>query len=66
MRGRFTELMLLHKRPESVVTFGGDLFSPSLLAAITRGEHMVPFVNALGVGAACVGNHDCDHGNAQF
>ncbi|KAF8630348.1 hypothetical protein AX15_002916 [Amanita polypyramis BW_CC] len=42
--------------------FSGDLFSPSLESTITRGNHMVPVMNALAPDAALTGNHDFDFG----
>ena len=50
----------------SLVLFSGDALSPSLIATMTRGTHMVRVLNALGVGAACLGNHDLDHGIEGF
>lgn len=46
----------------SLVAFGGDAFNPSLASVFTRGEHMVPVLNAIGVDVAVVGNHDLDFG----
>lgn len=43
--------------PDTLVLFSGDAFNPSLLSALTCGEHMVGVLNAAGVHAACVGNH---------
>ena len=34
------------RAPQSVLTFGGDLTSPSLLSGITKGAHMIEFANA--------------------
>jgi 5'-nucleotidase len=48
---------LRHENP--LVLFSGDCLNPSLMSAFTRGEQMVPVLNALGVHAAAVGNHDC-------
>lgn len=46
----------------TLVTFGGDLLSPSVASSLTRGSHMVDMMNALGVDVAVVGNHEFDHG----
>lgn len=46
----------------SVVTFGGDLLSPSLASNFTQGAHMVEMLNAIGVDAAVIGNHEFDFG----
>jgi 2',3'-cyclic-nucleotide 2'-phosphodiesterase (5'-nucleotidase family) len=52
--------------PEAVVTFGGDLISPSLASNITKGAHMIEFMNGLGVAYAVPGNHEFDFGPAVF
>ena len=46
----------------TVFTFGGDLFSPSLLSGITEGSHMVELLNEIGTDVAVVGNHEYDFG----
>jgi 5'-nucleotidase/UDP-sugar diphosphatase len=46
----------------SILTFGGDLISPSLLSGITKGRHMIEFANALGIEMAVLGNHEFDFG----
>lgn len=46
--------------------FSGDVFSPSLEAAVLRGEHMVDLLNALNVDIACYGNHDFDFGEDRL
>ena len=46
--------------------FSGDAFSPSLEAAVLRGNHMVPVLNNLGIDVACYGNHDFDFGELQL
>jgi hypothetical protein len=35
--------------------FSGDAFNPSLESSVTKGRHMVPFLNAIGTDVACVG-----------
>ncbi len=52
--------------PNPVVTFGGDLLSPSLASGLTKGAHMIDFMNALGVQVAVPGNHEFDFGAANF
>lgn len=52
--------------PEPLTFFSGDAFNPSLESTVTKGEHMVPVLNALGTKVACVGNHDLDFGVKQF
>ncbi len=51
--------------PEPLVLFSGDAFSPSTHSTITKGQHMVPVLNALGISCASAGNHDFDAGFAQ-
>lgn len=50
------------RAPLSVLTFGGDLISPSLLSGITRGAHMIEIANALRLQVAVLGNHEFDFG----
>eukprot|EP01062_Namystynia_karyoxenos_P081643 TRINITY_DN900_c0_g4_i1.p1 TRINITY_DN900_c0_g4~~TRINITY_DN900_c0_g4_i1.p1 ORF type:complete len:1413 (+),score=400.94 TRINITY_DN900_c0_g4_i1:70-4239(+) len=50
-----------HKLP-TLTLFSGDAFSPSINATVTKGAHMPPVLNALGVQASVVGNHDLDFG----
>ncbi|EEQ34333.1 hypothetical protein McanMca71_007939 [Microsporum canis] len=53
-------------QPSMLTFFSGDAFNPSLESTITKGQHMVPFLNHVGTDVACVGNHDLDFGIAQF
>ena len=46
----------------AVVTFGGDLISPSVLSGIDRGAHMIDLANAVGFDVAVPGNHEFDFG----
>jgi len=48
----------------TLVTFGGDLLSPSVASSITRGSHMMEMMNAVGVDVAVLGNHEFDYGPA--
>lgn len=50
------------RNPHTLVTFGGDLISPSVASALTRGSHMIAMMNALGVDVAVLGNHEFDYG----
>lgn len=50
------------RAPQSVLTFGGDLISPSLLSGITKGAHMIEIANALRLQVAVLGNHEFDFG----
>ena len=50
-------------RGQALITFGGDLISPSALSSQTRGRHMIAMMNAIGVQAAVPGNHEFDFGS---
>uniref|UniRef100_A0A7S2S175 5'-nucleotidase n=1 Tax=Mucochytrium quahogii TaxID=96639 RepID=A0A7S2S175_9STRA len=50
------------KGVDPVVMFSGDAFNPSIESVTTKGKHMVPVLNAIGVDVACFGNHDFDFG----
>ena len=65
--GGMAELMTVLKAaragsPNSVTTFGGDLFSPSVMSGLTEGAQMVDFYNRLGTDVAVLGNHEFDFG----
>ncbi|KAF2149289.1 5'-nucleotidase [Myriangium duriaei CBS 260.36] len=70
---RFQTLCIQYKddqayagQPELLTFFSGDAFNPSLESSVTKGSHMVPVLNNIGVDCACVGNHDFDFGIPQF
>ena len=46
--------------------FSGDAFNPSLMSSLTKGEQMPPVLNACGIRAAVVGNHDLDFGRPRL
>ena len=46
----------------AMVTFGGDMISPSVLSGIDRGAHMIDLANAVGFDLAVPGNHEFDFG----
>ncbi len=48
--------------PDAQLLFAGDLLSPSLESSVFRGVQMVDGLNALGVDAATLGNHEFDRG----
>eukprot|EP00892_Ulva_mutabilis_P009954 jgi/Ulvmu1/7330/UM035_0119.1 len=50
----------------ALVLFSGDSFNPSLMSTVTKGAQMPPVLNAAGVQAAAVGNHDLDFGLSRF
>lgn len=45
-----------------IVTFGGDMISPSLLSGIDKGANMIDMANAVGIDFAVLGNHEFDFG----
>ncbi|KAJ5769638.1 hypothetical protein N7520_004197 [Penicillium odoratum] len=70
---RFQSLMNYYRedprftgQSDILTLFSGDAFNPSLESSVTKGRHMVPFLNNIGTDVACVGNHDLDFGVAQF
>ena len=46
----------------AVVTFGGDMISPSVLSGMDKGAHMIYLANAIGFDVAVLGNHEFDFG----
>lgn len=48
--------------PQALVTFGGDLISPSAASSVTQGSHLIDFFNRLDLTAATLGNHEFDFG----
>ena len=42
-------------QPSLLTFFSGDAFNPSLESSVTKGRHMVPFLNGIGTDVACVG-----------
>jgi 2',3'-cyclic-nucleotide 2'-phosphodiesterase (5'-nucleotidase family) len=50
------------KQINTVVTYGGDLISPSFMSSLTQGRQMVELMNDIGVAYAALGNHDFDFG----
>ncbi|KAI5296078.1 hypothetical protein KEM52_005773 [Ascosphaera acerosa] len=57
---------IYEEQPGVLTFFSGDVFNPSIESSVTKGRHMVPFVNLIGTNVACLGNHDIDFGIAQF
>ncbi len=45
-----------------IVTFGGDMISPSLLSGIDRGATLIDMANCVGLDYAVLGNHEFDFG----
>jgi 2',3'-cyclic-nucleotide 2'-phosphodiesterase (5'-nucleotidase family) len=52
--------------PNAITTFGGDLFSPSVMSGFTKGRQMVELMNAIGLDYAVPGNHEFDFGPEVF
>ena len=52
----------LKDAPEGLVLFSGDALAPSIMSTVTKGEHMIKFLNMMNIKAACMGNHDFDFG----
>ena len=46
----------------AIVTFGGDMISPSLMSGIDKGAHMIALADAVGFDVGVVGNHEFDFG----
>ena len=44
-------------RERPLILFSGDAANPSLLSTLTKGAHMPPVLNAIGVDCAVYGNH---------
>lgn len=42
-------------QPDVLTFFSGDAFNPSLESSVTKGRHMVPFLNKAGTDVACMG-----------
>ncbi|KAJ6256293.1 Apyrase [Drechslerella dactyloides] len=53
-------------QPGLLVFFSGDAYNPSLESTVTKGKHMPPILNAIGIDAACAGNHDFDYSPENF
>ena len=66
-QGGIAEVLTLIKQERAggqatLVTFGGDLLSPSVLSGLTKGAQMVEMLNAIGTTVAVFGNHEFDFG----
>ena len=46
----------------TLVTFGGDMISPSTLSAIDQGAHMIALADVIGFDIGVTGNHEFDYG----
>lgn len=70
--GGFANIATLVKRekaanPNAVYFDAGDFFTGPYISSLTKGEAVIDVMNYLDIDAACVGNHEFDHGwqNAQ-
>lgn len=52
--------------PYPLTLFSGDALNPSKESTVTKGDHMIPVLNQIGIDAACAGNHEFDFGAAHF
>ena len=49
--------------PSPLIFFSGDFLSPSNISTVTKGEHMIPIMNKIGITCGMIGNHDLDYGD---
>jgi len=54
------------KNPATLWLDAGDTFHGMPMITITKGENLVPLLNAAGLDAMTAGNHDFNYGSAQF
>ena len=65
--GGFANLATLVKQekqsnPSTILIDAGDYFSGPYISTLTEGEAVIKSMNYLGIDAACIGNHEFDHG----
>ena len=48
--------------PDTIYIDSGDYFSGPYVSTLTEGEAVIKSMNYLGIDAACIGNHEFDHG----
>jgi 2',3'-cyclic-nucleotide 2'-phosphodiesterase (5'-nucleotidase family) len=65
--GGFANFATLVKRekarnPNALYFDAGDFFTGPYISSLTKGEAVIDAMNHLGLDAACVGNHEFDHG----
>ena len=65
--GGFANLATLVKQekqlnPNNILIDAGDYFSGPYISTLTKGEAVIRSMNYLGIDAACIGNHEFDHG----
>ena len=54
------------KNPETLWLDAGDTLHGMSMITITKGENLIPLLNAAGLDAMTAGNHDFNYGSAQF
>ncbi|KAK4020015.1 hypothetical protein OUZ56_002011 [Daphnia magna] len=59
---RFSTALKSFSHLNPLILFSGDVLAPSFMSTFTKGEHMVPVLNACGIHCAVYGNHDFDFG----
>ncbi|KAL0277625.1 UNVERIFIED_CONTAM: hypothetical protein PYX00_004852 [Menopon gallinae] len=59
---RFATAIKSFSHLNPLILFSGDIFSPSMLSTVTKGEQMVAVLNELNTHCAVFGNHDFDFG----
>jgi len=65
--GGFANLATLVKKekefnPNTIYIDAGDYFSGPYISTLTKGRAVINSMNFLGLDAACIGNHEFDHG----
>jgi len=64
---RFLTAVKSHKEEVNpLIIFSGNVFSPSMISTLTKGEQMVLVMNMIGTHCAVFGNHDFDYGLDVF
>lgn len=59
---RFCTALKSFNELNPLILFSGDIFAPSIMSTFTKGEQMIPVLNAFNVDCAVYGNHDFDFG----
>eukprot|EP00095_Tigriopus_kingsejongensis_P003160 maker-scaffold791_size96783-snap-gene-0.28 protein:Tk03160 transcript:maker-scaffold791_size96783-snap-gene-0.28-mRNA-1 annotation:"5 -nucleotidase" len=59
---RFCTAVKKFEEKAPLVLFSGDIFAPSIMSTMTKGEQMIPVMEKIGTQCACFGNHDFDFG----
>jgi len=65
--GGFANIATLVKKeklnnPNAVYFDAGDYFTGPYISSLTKGEAIIDIMNHLSIDAACIGNHEFDHG----